>query len=207
MKKDRRRLVLNGSDDAYARREAVKDGGSTAEDGAGFHREPVRAKAAQQREPASRSEQEQVARDERPGEQSRGGSTPPAKQSVQGIQVNYRLNLGEELSERLQYLADTHDQSIKLVMKGLRTRAADRFRTLASGSTKPEIPDPAPGGLATRFATAYCGADAAKLNAWFDPFGLGVAKDAIKPILVALFQEEAEAICDGVEMPRNGPPR
>jgi len=199
MKKDRRRLVLNGSDDAYARREAVKDGGSTAEDGAGFHREPVRAKAAQQREPASRSEREPVTGDERPGEQSRGGSTPPAKQSVQGIQVNYRLNLGEELSERLQYLADTHDQSIKLLMKGLRGKATERFREVATAAAKPRISVPATGGKSIRYATSISGDMAETLNAWFDPFGLGVAKDACKPILIWLFQEEATTLCDAVE--------
>lgn len=84
-------------------------------------------------------------------------------------------------------------------MKGVRNKAADRFKALASGATKPPIPDTASGGQSTRYAATLTGDLAENLKAWFDPFGLGVAKDACKPILIWLFQEEAQALCDAAE--------
>lgn len=201
MKKDRRRLVLNGSDDAYARRDAAKDGGDAAEHETSPDHEPARVAASLQPEPASRLERKPVSREVRPEEHRSSGSDSPPQETAQAIQVNYRLNLGQELSERLQRLADAHDQPIELIMKGLRTKAAKKFKALASGPTKPPISEPETGGNSIRYATSISGDIAANLNAWFDPFGLGVAKDACKPILIGLFQEEARVLCDGVELP------
>jgi len=206
MKKDRRRLVLNGSDDAYARREAAKEGGGAAEDTVGVDREPARATAPHQPEPVSRPVRKAVPRDDRPRKQDPDQSVPPVQKAVQTIQMNYRLNLGKDLSERLQRLADAHDQPIELIIKGLRTNAADQFKALAAGTTKPQIPGPETGGKSIRYATSISGDMAANLNTWFDPFGLGVAKDACKPILIGLFQEEARALCDGVDMPQTDHP-
>ncbi len=133
----------------------------------------------------------------------------------QGIVMNLKKlrrlyreeRLGQELSERLQRLADAHDQPLELIMKGLRARVADRFRSLALGMTKPAIPEPETGGKSIRYATSLSGDLAENLNAWFDPFCLGVAKDACKPILIGLFQEEARALCEGVGMPQTDHPR
>lgn len=205
MKKDRRRLVLNGSDDAYARREAAKDGSDAAEVVTGLDHEPTRAAAPLEPVSASRSERKPVSREVRPEEHRSSGSDSPPQETAQSIQVNYRLNLGQELSERLQRLADAHDQPIELIMKGLRVRAADRFKVLASGSTKPLIPEPEAGGKSIRYATSLSGDIAANLNAWFDPFGLGVAKDACKPILIGLFQEEARVLCDAAQGVKQDP--
>jgi len=211
MKKDRRRLVLNGNDDAYAQREAAKDSGDAAEQEAGAHRQPVRAGASPKPEPAARPEREPVPvpvpvlRKEWPSDQGSIGTAPVALKSVQAIQLNYRLNLGQDLSERLQRLADAHDQPIELMMKGLRARAAERFKILASGPTKPVIPEPETGGKSIRYATSISGDMATNLNTWFDPFGLGVAKDACKPLLIGLFQEEARVLCDTAEGVKKDP--
>lgn len=199
MKKDKRRLVLNGSDDAYARREAAKDGGTAAEHSTETHPEPIRAAAPLQKELAFRPKREPMPRNERSEARGPVESASTRQKTVQTIQVNYRLNLGQKLSERLQLLADAHDQPIELIMKGLRTKAADRFKGLATEGTKPPIPISETGGKSIRYAAAVSGDLAKNLNAWFDPFGLGVAKDACKPILIELFQEEARALCDAAE--------
>ena len=179
----------------------VRDGGSAAEAGAGPEQEPARPTFGLQPEPVSRPEGEPVPRARRPVEEGRVRSAPVEK-AARAIQMNYRLNLGEDLSERLQRLADAHDQPIELIMKGLRTRSAEKFRMLASGTTKPHIPAPETGGGSIRYAASISGDMAANLSAWFDPFGLGIAKDACKPLLIGLFQEEAKALCECVDMPQ-----
>jgi len=84
-------------------------------------------------------------------------------------------------------------------MKGLRNKAAERFKTLASGSIRPAALDPATGGLSTRYAAVFTGEMARNLNHWFDPFDLGVAKEACKPILVGMIQKEGRALCDAMQ--------
>jgi hypothetical protein len=84
-------------------------------------------------------------------------------------------------------------------MKGLRNKAAEGFKTLASGSIRPAALDPTKGGLSTRYAAVFTGEIARNLNQWFDPFDVGVAKDGCKLILVRLFQDEAQALCDAMD--------
>lgn len=196
MKKEARRLVLNGTDDAYAKRDAVRDPNPDETSTPDAVAPEVRA--AKRGSPESGL----VVQPEQPAPKPKARSEPPQK-AAHSIQVNYRLNLGPALSARLQSLADAHDQSLDLVMKGIRARAAERFRTLASAATKPPMPEPATGGKSIRYAASISGELAENLHAWFDPFGLGVAKDACKPILIWLFQEEARALCDAAEKVRS----
>ena len=67
------------------------------------------------------------------------------------------------------------------------------------------MPEPATGGKSIRYATSIPGDMAANLTGWFDPFGLGVAKDACKPILISLFQDQARALCDAVGKGKSAP--
>ena len=133
MRKERRRLVLSGTDDAYAKREAVRE------------MNPVEAptpdpvapeKSAPKRDGPKFGPNVQT---EKHLAMPTADAEPPQKAGL-SIQVNYRLNLGHELSDRLQRLADANDQPIVLVMKGIRSKAAERFRTLVSEATKPPPP-------------------------------------------------------------------
>ena len=192
MKRDKHRLILRGADDAYAKRDAA-DEGKPASNG-------VLAAAA----PNVAAVEPHDQFTDKPGPSQKktdhqAASKPQGLQSTRPIQINYRLNLGKELSERIQRLADTHDQPVDLVLKGLRNKAAVRFKSLACGSTKLGFPGPAPGGLSIRYAAVFTGEMARNLNHWFDPFDLGVAKEACKPILVGLIQKEGRALCDAMQ--------
>jgi len=190
MKREKHRLILTGADDAYAKRDAVTGPKPTGDS----------ATAATTSVTPTVNSQGQFAEKPRTTQKIFAPRRPVSKlqyhRSNGSIQINYRLNLGKELSERLRHLAAAHDQPIDLVMKGLRNKAADRFKTLASGGKRPAAPDPASGGLSTRYAAVFTGDIAENLTQWFDPFDLGLAKDACKPILVRLFQDEARALCD-----------
>ena len=188
MKKEKRRLVLNGTDDAYAKREATLGASLASKPSADSPNSPGAAFSGQRLVSASSGQST-----EPPEAAKATGSEIPETEAP--IQVNFRLNLGDSLSEQLQRLADAHDQPIDFVMKGLRNKAAERFKWAASENTKPSIPEPASGGLSVRYAATFSGYLARNLNQWFDPFGLGVAKEACKPILVEMFQQEAKALC------------
>jgi hypothetical protein len=194
MKRNKHRLILTGADDAYAKRDAA-DGAKPASNGAEVTATPNVAEV----EPHGQFTDKQSPSQKKPNVHQ-PGSKPQGLQSTRPIQINYRLNLGKELSERLQRLADAHDQPVELVLKGLRNKAAVRFKSLACGSTKPGFPDTALGGLSIRYAAVFAGETARNLNHWFDPFDLGVAKEACKPILVWLIQEEGRALCDAMQV-------
>jgi hypothetical protein len=125
--------------------------------------------------------------------------SPAPRATPTAITVNYRLHLGEDLSRQIQRLSKEHDQPIELIMKAARNRAVTRFRTLALQNDAPSIPVPKPGGQFTRLSTMFTGDIADSLNRWFDPLKLDIAKDKIKPIILDLFQQEAQAICDAAE--------
>jgi hypothetical protein len=189
MKQDKHRLILTCADDAYAKRDAA-DGTKPASNGA----EVIAAPNIAAVEPHDQFTDKHNSSQKKPTVHQ-PASKPQSLQSTRPIQINYRLNLGNELSERIQRLADAHDQSVELLLKGLRNKAAVRFKYLACGSAKPAFPVPAPGGLSVRYAAVFTEKMARNLNHWFDPFDLGVAKEACKPILVGLFQEEGRALC------------
>jgi hypothetical protein len=192
MKKEKRRLVLNGTDDAYAKREATLGVSLASRPSADSPNSPGAAFSGQELvSPSSGQSDEPQAT-----AKATGSEIPETEAS---IQVNFRLNLGDSLSEQLQSLAVAHDQPINFVMKGLRNKAAERFKRVASENTKPSIPEPASGGLSIRYAATFSGDQARNLSQWFDPFGLGVAKEACKPILVEMFQQEAKALCVSAE--------
>jgi len=193
MKKEKRRLVLSGTDDVYAKREAAQD--PKLMEASAHKAAPLVASAPQRQNPKPVVTERTDGLPATPtSEAELKTQTPPPS-----IQMNYRLNLGLALSARLQQLADAHDQSIDLIMKGIRSKAAERFRALAIGAVKPPTSEPETGGKSIRYAATLAGERARNLNRWFDPFGLGVAKDACKPILIGLFQEEAKALCDAAE--------
>lgn len=192
MKKEQRRLVLNGTDDAYAKREAVQDMGS---DQVSTTDAVTPEKSAPKRlglktKPAVQTEKPTAIPT---------ADAEPSLNTGHAIQVNYRLNLGLKLSARLQRLADAHDQPIDLILRGIRIKTSKRFRVLVLQTTKPPIPVLEAGGISIRYACVFSGELAQNLNAWFDPFVLGVAKNACKPILIGLFQDEARALCDLAE--------
>ena len=192
MKRDKHRLILTGADDAYARRDAA-DECKPASNGVVAAAAPNNAAVEPHDQFTDKPGPSQKKTDHQ------ATSKPQGLQSTRPIQINYRLNLGKELSERLQRLADAHDQSVELLLKGLRNKAAVRFKSSACGSTKPGFPDPAPGGLSIRYAAVFTGEMARNLNHWFDPFDLGVAKEACKPILVGMIQKEGRALCDAMQ--------
>ncbi|TLP55510.1 hypothetical protein FEE96_22600 [Parasedimentitalea maritima] len=193
MKRDKHRLILTGVDDAYAKRDAADDG-KPASNGVVAAAVPNITAV----EPHGQFTDKHDPSQKKPTVYQ-SASKPRGLQSTRPIQINYRLNLGNVLSERIQRLADAHDQPVELLLKGLRNKAAVRFKSLACGSTKPVVPDPAPGGLSIRYAAVFTGDMARNLNHWFDPFDLGVAREACKPILVGLFQEEGRALCDAMQ--------
>lgn len=88
---------------------------------------------------------------------------------------------------------------MELIMKAARNRAVARFRAFATNNEAPSIPVPKPGGQFTRLSTVFTGDTADSLNRWFDPLNLDIAKDKIKPIILDLFQQEVQAICDAAE--------
>ena len=194
--KGKRRLQLNGTDDDYARKDAVKEAKLTT---------PATAPSPK-RQP-SKPPHAIITDSSTETETAGSTSTQKGKSSARGlapssITINYRLHLGEDLSRKIQHLAEQHNQPMELIMKAARNRAVARFRTLAllSGAPAiPAIPAPKSGGQFTRLSTVFTGDMADTLNKWFDPLMLNIAKDKIKPIILDLFQQEAHAICDAAE--------
>lgn len=193
MKRDKHRLILTGADDAYAKRDAA-DEGKPASNGVVAVASPNVAAVETHGQFTDKPNPSQ-----KMPTVHQSASKPQGLQPTGPIQINYRLNLGNELSERIQRLANAHDQPVDLVLKGLRNKAALRFKSLAYSSTKPVVPDPAPGGLSIRYAAVFTGEMARNLNHWFDPFDLGVAKETCKSILVGMIQEEGRALCNAMQ--------
>ncbi len=196
--KKKRRLKLIGPDDQYAKRDAVKERSTvTAQDtdkpAANTQHQTI------QKETPSQQTVAQEARPEEPKRDKPEKKEKAAPHKVEPVPVNIRLPVGDNLTKRLTELASKHEQPIEPIIKTARKRAAERFKTLILSGNKPETPKSETGGEVTRFAATFSGETAKKINAWFDPFNLGVAKDGIKPIMTALLQEEVAKICDAVE--------
>lgn len=188
----KRRLQLNGTDDAYARKDAAR-----AKKLTGPETEDVAA--SERAVPTSPEVPSESAKAPAPTAQKRA-SRRKEKAKVEApaeVRVNIRLHLGENLSRELEALSARFDQPMELIMKAARNRAVARFREMAVADSAPRIPEPATGGQFTRLSTVFTGEIAENLIRWFDPLRLDVAKDRIKPVLIDLFQKEARAILDG----------
>ncbi|KIC08871.1 hypothetical protein RA19_18650 [Leisingera sp. ANG-M1] len=190
MKKDKRRLVLTGTDDLYAKKEALIERPLSDSSKETSPQPDIPVEEIETVTSLPVTSEQTPATDPLPGARRLHPGTGKA------IQVNFRLNLGKDLSKRLQQLAEAHGQPLEPILKGLRIKAADRFKSLAAGQVKPVVPAPDSGGLYIRHTATYTGDIARVLNQWFDPFGLGIAKDACKPILTQLLQEEARVLCE-----------
>lgn len=191
--KGKRRLQLNGTDDEYARKDAVKEAKLTTP-----------ATAPSPKHQSAKRPHVFATNSGTATELAGSVSTQKCRSSApelapSSITINYRLHLGEDLSQQIQQLAEQHDQPIELIMKAARNRAVARFRSLASKNEAPPIPAPKSGGQFTRLSTVFTSDTADTLNKWFDPLMLNIAKEKIKPIIVDLFQQEAQAICDAAE--------
>lgn len=191
--KSKRRLQLKGTDDAYARKDAARAAKQEEPKVEGTDTSSV------SKNPEPRPASQVSTKPRKPVAQSPARKTAVARPDTAEVRVNYRLNLGEELSHKLERVAVQYDQPMELIMKAARNRAVTRFRAFALADSAPEMPVPNSGGQFTRLSTVFSGEIADNLNRWFDPLKLDVAKDRIKPILLDLFQQEAQAICDSAE--------
>jgi len=188
--KGKRRLQLSGSDDAYARKDAVKEAKLTAPASA-------QSQKLQSSRPPCTNTANSTNATEMVGSHSAQRSKNPALGAAPAIiTINYRLHLGEDLSQKLLHIAEKYNQPMELIMKAARNRAVARFRTLALLNEAPSIPAPKSDGQFTRLSTVFTGEMADNLNRWFDPLMLDIAKEKIKPIILELFQQEAQAICN-----------
>lgn len=195
--KKKRRLQLNGSDDQYAKRDAANaqppEQQAQPETQKPEQVKPAQAKVETKTKPVPKPVEvvkAPIAKIVKPVT----GKTDETAQ----IPVNLRLPVGDDLTARLKTLADKHGQPIEPILKTARGRAAERFNAMIQGNTKPEPVESETGGEVTRFSATFTGSNAERLNSWFDPFQLGVAKDGIKPIMAKLLQEEIAKICDTV---------
>ena len=190
--KKKRRLQLIGPDDQYAKRDAVKDQRSSQET-----KKPV----SETKKPPIKKEQvaPQPVSSDKIADASPPQSIEQRNDKSEQVPVNIRLPVGEKLSKRLTEIANKYNQPIEPIIKTARKRAAERFKELVLIGKKPEATEFETGGEVTRFAATFSGAAAEKINKWFDPFNLGVAKDGIKPVMARLLQEEIVKICDAVE--------
>lgn len=191
--KKKRRLQLTGPDDQYAKRDAVKRDAAKEKSPIAPAQEPTPKPETAKLKVAKASTEKQTAT------AVPQNSSPKKTASNTQIPVNLRLPIGEPLTARLTALAEKHGQAIEPILKTARGRAAERFNGMIEGDAKPEPTECETGGEITRFATTFIGENADRLNAWFDPFGLGVAKDGIKPIMTKLLQDEIAKICDTVD--------
>ncbi|MGH1355972.1 MAG: hypothetical protein ACRBBS_12935 [Thalassovita sp.] len=194
--KKKRRLQLTGKDDEYAKRDAVKDQTPEAP-----KVESAQAPKADVPPPEAKpTDKPEISGSARKAPKAAPSSSRSTEdKAALTIQVNLRLPVGEQLTTRLHSLAEKHGQAVEPIMKTARSRAAERFTKIIEKGNKPESQGSETGGEVTRFATSYSGKDAERLNSWFDPFGLGVAKDGIKPIMTQLLQEEVAKICDAAD--------
>lgn len=192
--KSKRRLQLNGTDDAYARKDAVKDAKLTVTASA---ESPKRQSS---KPPCTNTANSGTAAEIAGSISAQKGKKPAPRLAPATITINYRLHLGQDLSQKVQHIAEKHNQPMELIMKAARNRAVARFRTLALQNDTPSIPAPKSGGQFTRLSTVFTGEMADTLNRWFDPLMLDIAKDKRKPIILDLFQQEAHAICDAAEL-------
>lgn len=191
--KGKHRLQLSGTGDAYARKDAVKEAKLTV---------PASAespKGQSSRPPCTNTADSAKATEMAGSHSAQKRKSPAPRATPATITVNYRLHLGEDLSQKLLHIAEKHNQPMERIMKAARNRAVARFRTLTLQNDTPAIPAPKSGGQFTRLSTMFTGEMADNLNSWFDPLKLNIAKDKIKPIILDLFQQEAQAICDAAK--------
>ncbi|ATG38099.1 hypothetical protein PhaeoP23_03946 (plasmid) [Phaeobacter piscinae] len=215
--KKKRRLQLTGSDDQYAKRDAARDSEPQAPKPVQVSREQPAIETTE--EAAGKSKQTSSAE---PSPKPEMVSTPkpapkpalkPAKVSPQSstaansqkpavnnntdkIVVNFNLHVGDELTQAVTEMASRHSVPVEPILKKARMQTAKRFLEIVQSGKKPEGGEIESGGLVVRFSTTYTADNAAKLAEWYDPIGIGLAKDGIKPVVNRLLLEQINALCE-----------
>lgn len=193
-KKSARRLVLKGSDNQYAKRDALN-----AERPAAAL--PQQGPASPVENPGTGGPTASVVAATAPPVPTPGTPdqtlTPAADVSASAVvRISVQISLGETSSAGAAALAARYGLPLADVIKGARLRALKHFKVMmADGKPLPALTI-AEGGLTTLIATKFTGEIAKAIIARFDPLGLGSAASRIKPVIEGLVQYHLQNICD-----------
>lgn len=134
------------------------------------------------------------------GQGRRKAAPPPeAVEPGEGEVVSRIVPLGRTLSKRVQALAEASGVAIDDLLYAARKKAVARFRRMIAGSDRPALPAAEKGGETIRISFKLTPAELGRLNAWFDPLGLGIATKQVAPLLAAALRAEVTAICAAAE--------
>lgn len=137
----------------------------------------------------------------KPEGQGRRKAAPPpeAVEPGEGEVVSRIVPLGRALSKRVQALAEASGVAVDDLLYAARKKAVARFRRMIAGSDRPALPAAEKGGETIRISFKLTPAELGRLNAWFDPLGLGIATKQVAPLLAAALRAEVTAICAAAE--------
>jgi hypothetical protein len=103
--------------------------------------------------------------------------------------------LGRPLSVRLQTLAEDVGVPVDDLLYAARKGAVQRLRARLAASDRPDLPATAKGGETIRISFKLSAAELARLAAWYDPLGLGLATKSVAPLLAQALRDEVTQIC------------
>ncbi|MEC7256508.1 MAG: hypothetical protein VXW58_01690 [Pseudomonadota bacterium] len=113
----------------------------------------------------------------------------------EGEVISRIVPLGRPLSIRVQALAEEVGVSVDDLLYAARKGAVQRLRTRLAAPERPELPATIKGGETIRISFKLSATELARLAAWYDPLGLGLATKAVAPLLAQALRDEVAQIC------------
>lgn len=123
---------------------------------------------------------------------------PPVQQpdgDGEGEVVSRIVPLGRPLSVRVQALAEEVGVSVDDLLYAARKGAVQRLRARLAAPDRPDLPATVKGGETIRISFKLSATELARLAAWYDPLGLGLATKAVAPLLAQALRDEVAQIC------------
>ena len=123
--------------------------------------------------------------------------TPVQKPEAEGEGevVSRIVPLGRPLSIRVQALAEEVGVSVDDLLYAARKGAVQRLRARLAAPGRTELPATIKGGETIRISFKLSATELARLAAWYDPLGLGLATKAVAPLLAQALRDEVAQIC------------
>ena len=113
----------------------------------------------------------------------------------EGEVISRIVPLGRPLSIRVQALAEEVGVPVDDLLFAARKAAVQQLRAQLAGATRPELPAVVKGGETIRISFKLSAAELARLAAWYDPLGLGLATKSVAPLLARALRDEVARIC------------
>lgn len=120
---------------------------------------------------------------------------PAPEREGEGEVISRIVPLGRPLSVRLQTLAEDVGVPVDDLLYAARKGAVQRLRARLAASDRPDLPATAKGGETIRISFKLSAAELARLAAWYDPLGLGLATKSVAPLLAQALRDEVTQIC------------